>query len=313
MQYARSLIVDGTNLVMRSVKAGEATHPSGKLKVHLSFEIEGEEVTTTGPFLFINTLARYVREVEPDRMVVCWDGGRSKYRSAIYPEYKGERKERVGEDDTSYAFHLSKQFLSLNGIHHVEVPETEADDLVAAYARAERDRGNEVVILSGDKDFLQLLAPNVTQIRPGVKPEHWTVDDVIERIGCHPNVLPLVMALTGDKVDGVPGIPGFGNKTAIKYGEKYNWNWAALIDAAESGEDKKIAGKQDDILRNLALVNLRLVIDRDLEGGFVPEFGVHPETAHEVVEWLGLYGFDSILNRFRAGTLWRDHKQGTLL
>lgn len=312
----RTLIVDGTNLVMRSIKASgpiDPRDPESKPRVDLSIELEGERISTAGCFLFINMLSRYVRQIEPDRIVVCWDGGRSKYRSAIYPEYKGDRAERVDEEDNSYPFHMAKEFLTLNGIHHVEVPETEADDLVAAYVRAERvKQSRDIVILSGDKDFLQLVSPKITQVRPGVKPEHWGADEVVAKFGCDPFYLPMLMALTGDKIDGVPGIPGFGAKTAVKYLDKYDWSWDELIAAAKEGEDKRIAGVQDDLMRNMALVNLQLVIEPDLEGGYVPDFQVHPEMNHAVVQWLGLYGFDSILNRYQSGTLWWEPKQRKL-
>lgn len=300
----KTLVVDGTNILIRSIKASE------RMSEPLSVVIEDQRVITGGVYLFIQMFSRYVRETQPDRIIVCWDGGRSQYRTLIYADYKADREER--DDELGPTFAMAKEFLSLNGIHHMEVQGMEADDLVAAYTRsALRDPG-EVVILSGDKDFLQLVSDRVIQIRPGVKPAVWGVAEVKEKFDCFPEDIPMLMALTGDQGDGVPGIPGFGNKTAVKYLDKYGWSWIEIMRAAEAGEDEKLAGRQDDMERNMALVNLQVVIDENLEGGFIPLFEDHPEMTSEITRWLGGYGFLTLLNRFQSGVLWKESVQESL-
>src|SRR5690606_6422668 len=148
--------------------------------------------------------------------------------------YKSERPEHVERDkEERVAANLASEFLTLAGIHHLKMEGVEADDLVAAYWRQARAMGPErVVILSGDKDFLQLVergVPETVQIRPGVSPEVWTMAEVVAKFGCIPSDLPKVMALSGDKSDGVPGLRGVGTKTAVKMLAANDWDLAKVV------------------------------------------------------------------------------------
>lgn len=302
----KSLVVDGTNLAMRCLKAAERG-------AHLSVQI-GEDLVSTGPtFLFINLFTKYVRQEAPHRIVVCWDGGRSRHRMSIYSGYKSQRLDKPeGEDEVKdLNFRLIKEFLTLNDIHHVEYEGVEADDLVAAYVRSAGSE--EVVILSGDKDFLQLITENITQVRPGVKPERWGVSEVENLMGCHPSDVVKVMALAGDPQDGVPGIQGFGVKTAVKFLAKYDWDLEALLAAGE----KKLEGKEAEVRRNYALVDLHTPIEGGyLEGMYIPHFvEVTPGSVfyNDLLLWLGQYQMESVLNRFQQGWLWKEPVQGRLV
>lgn len=294
-----TLVVDGNNILMRSIKAAEH-------RMQLSADHGGHEVNTAPLLLFINMLGKYVRRVRPDKMVVCWDGGRSAHRVAVYADYKSNRADRNEEkDDTPFA--LAKQFLTLANIQHVEVADVEADDLVAAYV-LRRVEDEQVVILSADKDFLQLIqSKHVVQIRPGGGPtpesEEWTHVRIFEEKGCFPHDIPAVMALTGDSGDGVPGIPGFGEKTACKFLAKYDWDLDRLLTSGEA----KIAGHEDDIRRNLALVDLC----KPLPGVYVPPAPAFNPTEpssityRDLVNWLDEYAMSSITDRLATRTLWR--------
>src|SRR5690606_24801901 len=109
-------------------------------------------------------------------------------RLAVYPEYKGNRPQRSAEqeDERDSAFFLAKQWLSLSNVFHVSMPNHEADDLIGYYWRALSRM--DAVILSGDKDLLQLVSPSCIQIRPqqgfsSVEEETWTRDRVVEHYG----------------------------------------------------------------------------------------------------------------------------------
>lgn len=296
----RTLVIDGNNLAMRSIKAAEH-------RLHLSVEIDGEEVNTGPLLLFANLVSKYVRQEGPDRVVVCWDGGRSAHRVGIYEHYKAARNERSeGEDEGKLTtFGLAKEFLTLSGIHHVEMDGVEADDLVAAYWHRKHNE-ERLTIVSGDKDFLQLLDGWTEQLRPGAptpEQERWTSNRVRSEMGCKPEHIPLVMALTGDAGDGVPGIPGFGTKTAVKFLAKYDWDLQKMLDAGE----KKLAFQSVAVHRNLRLVDLRTPI----EGIEVPEPPRFEPTVPSSVlyegllEWLGLFHLDSVTHRLTTNTLWK--------
>lgn len=296
---SRTLVVDGSNILMRSIKAAEG-------RMHLSVDHEGIEVNTGPLLLFVNLISKYVRQVRPDRAVVCWDGGRSSRRTAIYADYKAARND-AGEERDLTPFAMAKEFLSLAGFHLMEMPGEEADDLVAAYWHR-RTAEHPVTIVSGDKDFLQLLGPLADQIRPGgsgatPESERWTHDRVVEEMGCRPEHIPSLMALTGDSGDGVPGIPGFGAKTACKFLAKYDWSLSALLAAGEA----RLDGQEEAVLRNYALVDLRTPVP-GVEVDDLPDFTPTAPSSllyDDLGRWLDSLGMQSVRDRLATHTLWR--------
>jgi DNA polymerase-1 len=295
----RTLLLDGNNLLVRSIKASERG-------LHLSTVVDDEEVNTAPLLLFINLVSKYVRQERPDFLAVCWDGGRSTHRMSIFEHYKASRSEPIdpAEQKDHTPFVLAKEFLTLAGLHHIEEPGVEADDLVAAYCHR---KGNDdrVVIVSGDKDFLQLLDGWTEQIRPGAGDnERWTSNRVRSDMGCKPEHIPLVMALTGDPGDGVPGIPGFGTKTACKFLARYDWSLDALLEAGEA----KLAFRADEVRRNLRLVDLRTPIP-GIEVPPAPRFDpTEPSSLlyQELLDWLRRYRMESVVDRLTTNSLWRD-------
>jgi DNA polymerase-1 len=296
------LVVDGSNLVMRAIHAMQRTHLSS-------------DDIPTGPLMtFINMLSRYVRETDPDRVVVCWDGGVHYARRAIYADYKANRN-AVPYEFEEYkkgTFALVRQYLTLAGVHHVRVDDVEADDLVALYTMHRQDE--KVIILSGDKDFLQLLGDDVEQIRPGSNlSERWTASRVEQEMGCHPDHLAEVMALTGDTTDNIPGIPGFGLKTACKLLAAYDWDLNAAIRGSEAQEgrvtfERRLCGHEEEVRRNWALVDLTTIYG-DIDMPPAPPF--RPTTIisalwSELLDFLNLYRLASIKDRYQLGEMWPE-------
>lgn len=289
------LIVDGSNITMRAIKASQGF---GK---GLSAKVDDEDVTTSGLLVAINLLSKYIRQVNPSRVAICFDSGSSDYRMSIDANYKRDRS--VKDSAVMDTFDLFREFLTVSEIHHVAIPGVEADDIVTGYVYLDlRWRSSDMVILSGDKDFLQLLSANggsntVTQLRPGVNPEMWTASTVLAKMGVTPQNLAKVMALTGDKVDGVPGLPRVGEKTAVKILTEFDWNLNA------SFAHKLVAGHEKRVMRNFDLVNLKngpwTDIYDDLE---LPEF--EPSYGDGVIEWLNRFDMLSVLGRVKSKTLW---------
>lgn len=296
----RSLLVDGNNLLKRSEFAALGKH------VDLS---NREGIPTAALMIFVNMVSRYVREVQPDNMVVCWDGGRSTFRTALSADYKAERKDKPEIEEETTPFGQAKEFLTLAGIHHCEQPGVEADDLIAAYWRGKQST-DRVYILSGDKDFLQLLDGWTEQIRPGGGVnERWTTNRVRTELGCKPEHLPIVMALTGDATDGVIGVPGFGTKTAVKVLSKHDWSLDALL---RCDQHPKLVGQDANVHRNLALVDLRSP-QPGIAVPPVPRFT--PTSTISVVypaleQFLTRYQLASVHQRLASGSLWRDEPHG---
>lgn len=299
MSAHHHLVVDGNNLLMRAVKVIE----------HTPGAMSSGDVDTGALHIFIQSLARYVRHVEPGRMIVCWDGGRSAHRLDLFPEYKAHRPqhEEDAEVDRSRPFALAKEFLAVAGIAHIERKGVEADDIIAGlwWNRSIMSDVDVLVILSGDKDMLQLVGRFTEQIRPPKAGEpivRWTPAMVEETFGCTPERLPLVMALTGDAIDGIPGVRGIGPKKAVKALEKAGWDLEALLLAPPP----LIAGCEDQVRLNYRLVDLRSNAIPDLVGA-APRFEpTRPGglLADEMRAYLLAYDLQTTLSKWEQGSLW---------
>jgi DNA polymerase I len=290
------LLVDANNVAMRSI---HAMARSG-LSAH---------GVSTGPLLaFVNTLSKHIREEQPDRVAVCWDGGRSEHRVALDEQYKAHRLSMDPQDEENKhsVFALAKEFCSLAGLHHVERPGVEADDLIAYHWRTHRPLDEKVVILSSDKDFLQLLIEGqVEQVRlssSGTPTDRWTADRVRTEMGCDPKHLPYAMALAGDDADNVPGVPRFGMKTAVKTLAKYEFN----LDTALRN-DHRLVDHVDRVRLNLSLVDLR----ESVMGQHLPALPLFRPTAPGDVTYPLLLSFltqhqmKSVQSRLYEQALWK--------
>lgn len=294
------VLVDANNVAMRAV---HAMARSG---------LSDADGVATGPLLaFINTLSKHVKEERPRAVAVCWDGGRSQRRVQASPDYKAHRlNEGPAEDLKHGVFALAKEFCTLAGLHHVERPGIEADDLIAHYWR-QRNRGEKTVILSSDKDFLQLVDTNVEQVRlssAGTPTDRWNEERVAAEIGAWPELLPYAMALAGDVSDNVIGVPRVGMKTAIKIIDRNMVNdpdgqwWARTL------ADPKVAAHADRVRTNLTLVDLRQVHDEGLHLPALPSFS--PTTPGSVMyphlmSFLTKHQMKNVQSRFLDGSLWR--------
>lgn len=291
------LVIDANNIAMRAIHAAR----SGQVRLS-----NNAGIPTAALLISINMISKYVKEVSPDRVSVCWDGG-SFRRKAIWDGYKANRKSAPDdEQDRDSTFALTKEFLSLANVHHVQVAGFEADDIIAHYWRVLVRM--TMVILSGDKDLLQLLSPDCTQIRPGSDDETWTVERFVEEQGIEPRYWGHVLALAGDTSDGIDGVPRVGYITASKMLAEYDYNIEKLLTVGHP----KLDGHVDTVRRNLRLVDLRThgILGAGL-GLDLPEPPPFAPTDPDSALWQGFMDFlerfemNSVRSRLLDGTLWR--------
>jgi DNA polymerase-1 len=294
-----TLAVDGNNLLMRAI---HAMSRSG---------LTTNQGVSTGPLLaFIGMLSRHVREEQPDKLVICWDGGRSRHRLALDLDYKAHRlsPDQDQEEAKESAFAQAKEFCSVANLFFVERSGVEADDLIAQYV-LDADPREKVVILSSDKDFLQLLddaphAGSVEQVRfvtHDAATDRWTAQRVRLEMGCEPEDLASAMALAGDISDNVPGVPKFGMKTAVKVLRAYEWNLEEAL-----AKDARLVDHADRARLNLSLVDLRSGME-GLDLPPLPSFA--PTTPGSMMypmllSFLTRYQMRGIQARLYDGTLW---------
>lgn len=298
----RLLVIDGTNLFHRSYHA----------LVHQALASGNEP--TFAVFGTINTIASTFREHMPTHAVVVFDWGKSEYRLGIWPKYKAGRptSDVVDMDDVGGQMGICQNLIPHFGIQVWKERNVEADDIMGTIVERFKNEVDETIVVSGDKDMRQLIDKTVVVIHPsmGAKPEQrWDYDRVMEHYGVPPERLPEVWALSGDKIDNIPGVPGIGEKTAIKFIAEYG-----DLEKVALSDEKKVQGYRHDINMSYRLVKLNpeltdfpLILPAIR---FVPveKDDVGAEKLRSILNELG---FDSVVSRWSNGTLWQE--RGTRL
>ncbi|HXS81583.1 MAG TPA: DNA polymerase I [Methylomirabilota bacterium] len=164
-----------------------------------------------------NLFVKFRRELKPDRWALAWDGPGPTFRHELYPRYKEHRPEMPAE--------LSAQLTPIEdlarcmGLPVLEKAGMEADDVMATLSRIGADAGYEVLLITGDKDMLQLVDESVMVLSPQAKGDDYArldAEGVRAKWGVPPEQIRDVLALMGDATDGYPGVPGVGEKTAVE-------------------------------------------------------------------------------------------------
>jgi len=172
----------------------------------------------------------------PTHLAVIFDHSEETFRNKLYDQYKAHRP--PPPEDLVPQFPLVREATKAFGVPCLELPGYEADDLIAAYACKVRDMGGEVMIVSSDKDLMQLVGPQVFMLDT-MKNVRIGIEQVIEKFGVPPEKVVDVQALCGDSVDNVPGAPGIGIKTASQLINEYGDLDTLLARAGEIKQPKR--------------------------------------------------------------------------
>jgi DNA polymerase I len=213
-------LVDGSALIYRSFYAIKDLRTS-----------EGQP--TNAVYGFTSTLLKILRDKKPEYMSVLFDLKEPTLRHGIFAEYKAQRKPMP--DELVGQLPLIKKITALLGIRHLEKEGYEADDLIATLAEKFKREGYKIVIVTMDKDILQVLDENVVILNP----DGWrtfSLNDFIKKYELSPQKIPDILGLAGDLSDNIPGVFGIGEKTAIKLLKTYETveNILENLDAIES-------------------------------------------------------------------------------
>ncbi|MDX1495723.1 MAG: 5'-3' exonuclease H3TH domain-containing protein, partial [Longimicrobiales bacterium] len=234
---------------------------------------------TSAPFGFTRFLLDIRRDFEPDYIAIVFDSGDS-FRDEIYPEYK-ETREKMPDDLRASLKHIRTIVEGFND-PVVELEGYEADDVIGTLAIQARDAGLEAVIVSGDKDFYQLVQPGIHLMNPGrggaqgVAAEWVTEENADEKFGIPPRQVADYLALVGDSSDNVPGARGIGPKTAVKLLAQHPDIETLLEhvdDVSPTRAQNSLRDNADDVRLSKKLVTIMtdLGIDLDLDALKVQE------------------------------------------
>lgn len=239
------MLLDGNSLAFRAFYALPAEN----------FKTQGG-LTTNAVYGFTAMLINLLRDEQPSHIAAAFDVSRQTFRKEKYPEYKEGRS--ATPDEFRGQIDITKEVLNALGITVLAEQGFEADDIIATLATQAQESGYRVLVVTGDRDSLQLVSDDVTVLYPikGVSElTRFTPEAVQAKYGLTPSQYPDFAALRGDPSDNLPGIPGVGEKTATKWIVEYG-SLQGLVDNVD-----KVKGKVGDALRaNLSSV----VLNREL-------------------------------------------------
>ncbi|MCQ2008648.1 MAG: DNA polymerase I [Sporolactobacillus sp.] len=244
------VLIDGNNVVYRAFFA-------------LPLLSNNQGMYTNAVYGFTMMLMKVIEEEQPTHLLVAFDAGKTTFRHETYKEYKGGRQKTPPE--LSQQFPLVHQLLDAMAIKRYELDNYEADDIVGTLARKAHHDGFEVRIVTGDKDYLQLVDEDVrvSLIRKGITDTvDYDADKVRERYGIDPREVIDLKGLMGDASDNIPGVPGVGEKTAIKLLKQFK-TVEGVYDHIDEVSGKKLKEKLE-LNKDQALLSKRIAtIDND--------------------------------------------------
>lgn len=298
------IIIDGSSLMYRAFFA-------------LPLLTSSEGIYTNAIMGFSNMLGKILTDYKPQYIAVAFDKSRKTFRTDMYEEYKGQRAKTP--DELKSQIPLLQEFLATLGIAFIEVDNYEADDIIGTLAKKSAKKGYEALIVTGDKDALQLIAPQIKVMltKRGIM-DMQIFDEVAFRekyAGLEPRKLIDIKALMGDSSDNIPGVPGIGEKTALKlltqFGDLEN-----LLSNIENVSGKKLKEKLEQN-QDLARLSYKLAtICCDVDVDFIPEkYTLSPDIL-KLQSFCDKYELKTVMTRMKkilASELKTDLQQEIML
>ena len=254
---------------------------------------------TNALYGFINMLQKVVKDEKPDYLCVAFDSKEKTFRHDIYPDYKANRD--APPEDLAKQFPYFEPLVDAFNISSIRIPGYEADDIIGTLALKGSKAGFRVVIVSGDKDMMQLVSPKV-QMLDTMKNKRIGVDEVKEKFGVPPEKVIEVMGLMGDSSDHIPGVKGVGPKTATELIQKYG-SIKELYKCIDEIEKKKLKEKlvQDKeralLSRKLVTIDTAMKLECSLD-----DLKVRPSKHEDLRKLFSEFEFSSMLAGLEGGS-----------
>ncbi|MCW8333183.1 DNA polymerase I [Vibrio paucivorans] len=299
------ILIDGSSYLYRAFHAYPGTMSNG-------------DIPTNAVYGVVNMLRSMMRQFSSDRIAVIFDAKGKTFRDDMYPEYKANRPPMP--DDLRCQIEPLHNVIRAMGLPLISIPGVEADDVIGTLAAQASKAGMPVLISTGDKDMAQLVDDNVTLINTMTNVV-MDREGVIEKFGIPPELIIDYLALMGDKVDNIPGVPGVGDKTATALLQDIGGLdklYENLDDIAPLGfrGSKTMAKKLVDNKENAELSYELATIKLDVELEETPESLLKAEpNKDELIKLYGQLVFKSWLNELLeggTGVVEADEKSGAV-
>jgi len=282
-------LIDGMSVVFRAYHAMSRSglkSPTGEL--------------TSAVFAFVNIITNLLEKEKPEHIAVVFDTSAPTFRHVMYPLYKANRDAFPEELVPQLA--RIKEFLDLISIPRIELPGYEADDIIGTLSKEASDEGVNVVCLTSDKDYYQLVNAHVKLYKPAKQPgddfDVVGLPEVIDKFGGTPAQVIDVLALIGDTSDNVPGVKGIGEKTAIPLIQKFG-SVEQLYDKIDEVEKDTVRSKLIDDKEKAFLAKVLVTIKTDVPLDIkYHELDWKTPKFKELDSFFGLMGFNTLRKKW---------------
>ncbi|MFA1641568.1 DNA polymerase I [Chryseomicrobium imtechense] len=273
MTNPKLVLIDGNSLAYRAFFA-------------LPLLTNEQGIHTNATYGFTMMLQKIVEEEQPTHMLIAWDAGKTTFRHATFSEYKGGRQKTPPELSEQFAY--IRKLVDAYQIPQYELDQYEADDIIGTLSRIAEEKNIETIVISGDKDLTQLASDKTTvQItKKGITDlESYTPAHIQEKYGLTPIQIIDMKGLMGDTSDNIPGVPGVGEKTAIKLLSAYETVegvYAHIDEMKASKMKEKLVANEElaHISKQLATIERAAPIEVTLDTLNYP--GPDMEAVHEI-------------------------------
>ena len=267
-------------------------------------------ISTNAVYGFFQIMFKTIEEEKPDKIIVAFDISSSEKRTKIFSEYKAGRHK--APEDLTIQFPIIKELLKTMNIPIVQKDGIEADDILGAIAKKEGKKGNKIIILTGDRDYFQLVDINVNIRYPKTimgKTEYIIYDNykINEEYGLIPEKLIEVKALMGDASDNIPGVKGIGEKTALKLIIQFG-SLEKIYKYIENSDGKEIAkATLNKLIKDKEMAYVSKDLGRiDIEYDYEKDLGINIDSirytdwrTEEAYSYFKKISFNKFLDKFK--------------
>lgn len=267
-------------------------------------------ISTNAVYGFFQIMFKTIEEEKPDKIIVAFDISSSEKRTKIFNEYKAGRHK--APEDLTIQFPIIKELLKTMNIPIVQKDGIEADDILGAIAKKEGKKGNKIIILTGDRDYFQLVDMNVNIRYPKTitgKTEYIIYDNykINEEYGLTPEKLIEVKALMGDASDNIPGVKGIGEKTALKLIIQFG-SLEKIYEYIEKSDGKEIAkATLNKLIKDKEMAYVSRDLGRiDIEYDYEKDLGINIDSikytdwrTEEAFSYIKKLSFNKFLDKFK--------------
>ncbi|MYL50334.1 DNA polymerase I [Halobacillus litoralis] len=259
-------------------------------------------VYTNAVYGFTTMLLKILEEDQPDRLLVAFDAGKTTFRHKTYEDYKGGRQKTPSE--LSEQFPVLKELLDSFEVNYYQLENYEADDIIGTLATQAGEKGLEVKVISGDKDLLQLVNEQITVslTKKGItNVDTYTPSFLMEKMEVRPDQIIDLKALMGDSSDNIPGVPGVGEKTAVKLLKQFDTLenlYENLNDVSGKKLKEKLETNKEEALMSQQLVTIERAAPIEIS---ISDIGYSGYQSQKVSEFFKDLGFQSLLSRVQEG------------